>query len=81
VDVLRRQGVTIASIVRGAIRAEYQRRRRRAKPRDDRPVSVILAEIYRKYPDPDDVAPRTYNVHDAKEAREAIIAMLRKARK
>ncbi|HEY7116782.1 MAG TPA: hypothetical protein VH475_09360 [Tepidisphaeraceae bacterium] len=77
-DALRKQGVEISSIVREAIRAEYERRRQHR--RDGRTAAEMLSEIYAKYPDPPDVTPRDYDVHDAKQARAAIVAKLKKGR-
>jgi hypothetical protein len=77
-DALRKQGVEISSVVREAIRAEYERRRKRR--RDDRSAAEMLADIYAKYPDPPDLSPRDYDVHDAKQARAAIVAKLKKGR-
>jgi hypothetical protein len=77
-DQLRRAGVEISSLVRQALRAEYARRRGGMK--DQRPVADILAEIYAQNPAPPDYTPRDYNVHDRREAREAILRKLKKGR-
>src|SRR5258707_9662519 len=75
---LRRAGVEISSLVREAIRSEYERRRKHK--RDGRTASQIIEEIFAKYPDPPDVPVRDYDVHDAKQARAAIVAKLMKRR-
>ena len=79
-DVLRKQGVEISFVVRAAIRAEYVRRQP-PKQRDRRSVAEIMAEIYARHPTPPDVPPRDYDVHDAKQARAAIVAKLKRKRK
>jgi Arc/MetJ-type ribon-helix-helix transcriptional regulator len=74
---LRRQGVNISSFVREALRSEDKRRQGHREPLD---VDRMLADIYRAYPDPPDYKPREYNVHDAAQARQAIIAHLKRKR-
>jgi post-segregation antitoxin (ccd killing protein) len=78
-EMLRKQGVEISSVVRAAIRAEYERRR--TKRRDGRSAAKIMAEIYARHPDPADLPARDYDVHDAKQARAAIVAKLKRERK
>ena len=76
-QALRKEGITISDVVRDAIRAEYQRRigqrtsRRRASDR--------MADIYAMHPDPTDLPPRRYDVHDAHAARRAILTTLRRS--
>ena|SRR6266550_6249279 len=76
VDYLRRHGVEISSLVREAIRVEYDRRR--AQKGNGRTPSEIVAEIIARYPTPPGYKPRGYNVHNAKEARAAIPKKLRR---
>jgi hypothetical protein len=76
---LRKEGVEISSLVREAIRAEYDRRR---KPkRNGRKASEIIQEIIARHPTPPGTPPRDYNVHDRHEARAAILRKLRGARR
>ena len=76
---LRKEGVEISSLVRDAIRAEDDRRR---KPkRNGRKASEIIQEIIARHPTPPGTPPRNYNVHDRHEARAAILRKLRGARR
>jgi hypothetical protein len=77
VEDLRSEGVEISSVVRDALRAEHARRRKSKRPLD---VAKIMEEIYRRHPTPPDYKPRAYNVHNAKEARQAIVAKLKRKR-
>jgi len=75
---LRREGLQLSRVVREAIRAEYaQRLRVRAAGRDAR---AVLAEIHAAHPDAPVVAPRGYDVHDARAARQAIRKAVRRNR-
>jgi hypothetical protein len=75
VAVLRKDGVSISSLFREAIRAEYNLRR---KPkRNTRKPSEIIEELMARYPTPPDTPRRNYNVHNRHEARAAIIRKLR----
>jgi hypothetical protein len=76
---LRKDGVLISTLVREAIRAEYDRRR--PPKRDKRKPSEIVEEIIARYPTPPGTPPRDYNVHDRHEAREAILRKLRGTRR
>lgn len=77
-DHLRRAGVEISSLVREALRAEYARRTNGRK--DRRPVSEILADIYAQNPAPAEEPARDYDVHDRKQAREAILRKMKRGR-
>jgi hypothetical protein len=71
---LREQGVAVSDLVRDAIDARYaQVMSAGRKPLD---VSAALAEMFEKYPDPPHAEPRAYDVHDAKQARAAIVRRL-----
>jgi hypothetical protein len=76
--LLRSEGVEISSLVREAIRAEYARRK--ASRKDRRPAAEILAEIYARNPAPPGEPPRDYDVHDRRQAREAILRKLKRGR-
>jgi hypothetical protein len=69
VQALREQGVAISQLVRDAIRSEYNHRKQRAKPRDPR---EILDSIYAAYPEPPDLPPRGFDVHDRFAFRKAM---------
>jgi hypothetical protein len=75
---LRRDGVEISTLVRRALRAEFTRR---TKGRiDRRPASEIIAEIHARHPTPPDEPKRDYDVHDRRQAREAILRNLKRGR-
>jgi hypothetical protein len=59
---LRREGVRISSLVRGALRSEYARRNSRTK--DRRPAAQILADIYARHPAPPDAPTRDQKLND-----------------
>jgi len=73
---LRESGVPISRLVREAIRAEYDRRLPRRRPRQR--ASVVMAEIYAAHPDPPDLPLRDYDVGDRATARRAIVKILRR---
>ena len=67
---LRQHGVQVSRVVRQAIRAEYARRL--AGRAQGRRASDIVVDIYAAHPDPADLPPREYDVHDRQGARRAI---------
>jgi hypothetical protein len=75
---LRAKGVAISTLVRAAIRAEYDRRvvggRRRSRP------SRILAEILADLPDPPDLPPTEIDRTDRRAVRRHIAARLGRER-
>jgi len=75
---LRDGGVTISEVVREAIDARYERLRGARQPLD---VPAIIRGLFEQYPDPPDLAPREYDVHDRHEARRAVLRRLASARK
>lgn len=75
---LRSAGVAISTVVRDAIRAEYERRV--ARPKAQRKPSQLVAEILASLPDPPDLPPRTFDVHDRRAARRHIAGKLGRAR-
>ena len=70
-EALQKQGVEISTVVREAIRAEYERRRGRRG--NGRKPSEIVKDIIVRNPAPPDEPPRDYNVHHRHEARAAIL--------
>jgi hypothetical protein len=66
---LRSKGVVLSELVREAIDQRYQDLRTPAGGRD---MAAILRRVYERHPEPSGTRPRRYDVHDAREAREAI---------
>lgn len=71
--VLRGNGITMSELLRDAIDQKYAQLN---KPRPRRDIEAIMNRIFEQYPDPPDMPPREYSVHDPKEARAAIIRHL-----
>ena len=74
---LRAEGITLSDLVREAIDRQYEQLMKSSKRLG---VEAIMREIYEPYPDPPSLAPRDYDVHDRREARQAILRKLRKKR-
>lgn len=74
---LRETGVVLSNLVREAIDERFEKLNGHGKPRD---VRAIVRRIFEQYPDPPNLRPPTYNVHDRKEARQAVLRKLRKRR-
>ena len=75
---LREEGVALSHLVREAIDERFDSLREAARPRD---VKAIMARIFEQYPDPPELPPRAYNVHNRKEARNAVLRNLRRRRR
>ena len=75
---LRERGVALSHLVREAIDERFDKLSEAAKPRD---VKAIMARVFEQYPDPPDLPPRAYNVHNRKEVRHAILRKLRRRRR
>jgi len=75
---LREHGIAISDVVREAIDERYRQVAPVARHRD---VRAIMTSLYERYPDPPGVPARSYDVHDAKQARAAIRRRLRRRRK
>jgi hypothetical protein len=75
---LRESGVTLSDVVREAIDARYEALRESGSPRE---VKVIVRRIFERFPDPPDLPPRAYDVHDRKAARAAIANKVRRPRR
>jgi len=73
---LRERGVALSDVVREAIDERYSKLRSES-PRD---AKTIIRRIFEQYPDPPDVPPRDYDVHDRHAARRAILRKLRRRR-
>jgi len=72
---LRAKGISISDLLRDAIDRQYEEITKQRKPRD---IESMLKQLYAQYPDPVDLPPREYDVHDRRQAKEAISRMLRR---
>jgi hypothetical protein len=72
--VLREQGFPLSDLVREAIDERFEQL---SRPETAQDVRNIVQHIFEQYPDPTELPPRVYNVHDRKTARAAILARLR----
>ena len=75
--MLREQGLALSDLIREAIDERFEQLNRSRKVRD---VRNIIQRIFEQYPDPADLPPRAYNVHDRKASRDAILERLRRVR-
>jgi DNA relaxase NicK len=75
---LRAEGITLSDLVREAIDRQYEQLMKSSRRRD---VEAIMKEIYERYPDPPSFAPRKYDVHDRRGARQVILRKLRRKQK
>lgn len=66
---LREEGVTLSDIVREAIDVRFEAFLAGRSPSD---VRAAIERIHEGHPDPPDLPPRPYDVHDRRQAREAI---------
>ena len=76
-QTLRARGVTLSDVVREAIDERFAAMRG-SEPRPD--VRTIVRRIFEQYPDPSDLPPRDYDVHDRRAARVAMLRKLRSVR-
>jgi hypothetical protein len=76
-QALRKRGVALSDVVREAIDERYADVERREAPLDAR---TLIRRIFEEHPDPADLPPRDYDVHDRRAARRAIVRKLRSAR-
>jgi hypothetical protein len=77
VQRLRERGVALSEVVREAIDERFSELR----PESRSDVRAIVRRIFEQYPDPADLPPRGYDVHDRRAAREAILRTLRRVRR
>jgi hypothetical protein len=75
---LRENGVALSDLVRQAIDERFESL---SKPARSSAVKAIIAGIFEQYPDPPDLPPRTYDVHERKAARAAIVRKVRQGRR
>ncbi len=76
-QTLRERGVALSDVVREAIDERFAELRRPSPTPD---VTTLIRRIFEQYPDPPDLPPRDYDVHDRRAARKAILRKLRPAR-
>lgn len=77
-QTLRENGVALSSLVREAIDARFEELAGSGGVRD---VKSVIQGIFEQHPDPADLPPRGYDVHDRREARRAIVGKLRRGRR
>jgi len=75
---LRSAGVPISTVVRDAIRTEYEQRI--ARPKALRRASQIVAEILTSLPDPPELPPRSFDISDRRATRRHIAEKLTRGR-
>jgi hypothetical protein len=75
--VLRERGVAFSDVVREAIDQRFLELGPGARP----DVQAIIRRIFEQYPDPADLPPRDYDVHDRRAARAAVLGKLRSPRR
>lgn len=74
---LREKGIALSDLVREAIDERFEEV---TGPRATRDVKAAIARIFVQFPDPPELPPRTYDVHDRRAARAAIVEKLRRGR-
>jgi hypothetical protein len=75
-QTLREHGVALSDVVREAIDERFLELRSESQP----DVTAIIRGMFDQYPDPPDLPPREYDVHDRHAARKAILGKLRPGR-
>jgi hypothetical protein len=74
---LRESGVRLSDVVREAIDERFAALHRSGSPPD---VRTTVRRIFEQFPDPADLASRSYDLHDRGAARTAILRKLRRTR-
>jgi hypothetical protein len=72
---LRASGITVSDLLREAIDRRYEQVLGSRKGLD---VAAIMRRIFAENPDPPDLAPRGYDVHDRRAARRVVRGRLRR---
>jgi hypothetical protein len=72
---LRERGVSLSDVLRQAIDERW------SKLSAGRDVAEIITQMFEQYPDPPDLPPRAYDVHDRRAARDAIVRRLHRRRR
>jgi hypothetical protein len=70
---LRERGVALSDVVREAIDERFASLPRSKSPSD---IQAAVRRIFERYPDPPNLPPRDYNVHNRRAARAAILRTL-----
>jgi hypothetical protein len=73
--ILRERGVPLSNVVREAIDERFEALRRSQSRRD---VRAFLQAVFERYPDPPGLERRSYDVHDRRAARSAILRKRRR---
>lgn len=73
---LRKNGITLSDVVREAIDERYEKLRTTSS----KDIGGLVRRLFDEHPDPPDIAPRDYDVHDRKSARTAIAHRIRRGR-
>ncbi|MBM3817528.1 MAG: hypothetical protein FJW14_00730 [Acidimicrobiia bacterium] len=76
-QALRERGVALSDVVREAIDERFLELRSESRP----DAKAIIRRMFDEHPDPPDLPPREYDVHDRHAAREAILGTLRPVRR
>ena len=76
--VLRERGVVLSDLVRAAIDERFETLASSRGPSD---IRALVARVHEEHPDPADLPPRTYDVHDRLAARRAIRRTLGRKRR
>lgn len=75
---LRAAGVSISTLVRDALRAEYARRIERV---EEGPAVAVVRRILNDLPDPPDLAARDFSIRDRRAVQRHIAERLDRARR
>lgn len=76
-QALRERGVALSDVVREAIDERFLQLRSESQP----DVKAIIRRMFDRYPDPPDLPPREYDVHDRHAARKAVLGKVRPVRR
>lgn len=69
---LRKRGVALSDVVREAIDERYGQEQ--SSPHTD--AKALIRRLFEEYPDPPDLPPRGYDVHNRAAARRAILGRM-----
>ena len=76
-QMLREHGIALSDVLRQAIDERFEALRKRESDTD---VAAVVRGILERHPDPADLPPRDYDVHDRRAARAAIRRRLKRTR-
>jgi len=76
-QMLRERGITLSDVLRQAIDERFEAHQRDAGTR----TIAVVRSVLERYPDPPDLPPRDYDVHDRRAARTAIRRSLKRTRR